>query len=96
VLHGATTAESRQCFFLFIFSRLTFGVLWHSVATKPAMKTMLRKLEKDAILRARCDSRLKQNVGRVALLQQLDESDIIRIACAAYVQKFVPANPFGN
>lgn len=65
--------------------------MWHSVATKSNMKTNLKKLSKDAILRARCDSRLKQNVERIAYVQQLDESDIVRIACAAYVQKFQAA-----
>lgn len=55
------------------------------------MKT-LKRLSKDAILRARCDARLKENVNRVAYLQQLDESDIVRIAVAAYVQKFQGAS----
>jgi hypothetical protein len=61
------------------------------------MKTeTLRKMAKDAILRARCDARLKEDVSRVAYLQRLDESDIVRIAVANYVQKFQGAPSFGN
>jgi hypothetical protein len=79
-----------------IFLKLTpyavCGTTWLQIGN---MKTNLKRLAKDAILRARCDSRLKENVEKIAYLQQLDESDIVRIACAAYVQKF-QANAIGS
>ena len=55
-----------------------------------------QKPAKTAVLRARCDSRLKSDVWQVALLQRLDESDIVRIAVANYVQKIQSAGqPLG-
>jgi len=40
------------------------------------------------MLRARCLPSLKQEVAQVAMLQGLDESDIVRIACTRLVQQF--------
>lgn len=52
-------------------------------SNKPATRK-----NKEEIIRARCDSSLKQSIYNVAMLQQLDPSDIIRMACAAYVNRF--------
>lgn len=43
---------------------------------------------KTEVLRARCDSRLKEDVERVAYLKQLDSADIIRIAVSDYIRRF--------
>lgn len=50
--------------------------------------TTTQKPTKEAVIKARCDSGLKRAVDQIAMLQQLDSSDIVRIAVAAYVQKF--------
>lgn len=46
------------------------------------------RMNKNAILKARCKTEMKEAVDRVALHQQLDHSDIIRIAVATYLQNF--------
>jgi len=49
---------------------------------------MKKRANKEEMLRARCLPSLKQEVAQVAMLQGLDESDIVRIACTRLVQQF--------
>ena len=56
--------------------------LWHKLTT--SMKRPLKK----QVIRARCEPSLKEQIERVAYLQQLDPADIIRVACAQYVHRF--------
>lgn len=49
---------------------------------------MKSRLKKNSVIRARCDVNLKLSIERIAAINQLDPSDVIRIACANYVQKF--------
>jgi hypothetical protein len=51
------------------------------------------KLKKSEMVRFRCEPMLKMEVRQVALLKQLDDSDIIRIALRDYIDKF--RNPNG-
>ncbi len=46
------------------------------------------KAAKKEMIRARCDESLKNDITRVAMLKQLDEADIIRIACFNFVQQY--------
>lgn len=71
--------------FLALFGIAVNADLWLICAQM--MKTT--KQSKPEILRARCTDDLKRNVERVASIQQLDEADIVRMACAAYVAKFM-------
>lgn len=43
---------------------------------------------KTAVIRARCEETLKSDLDLVAALKHLDSADIIRIACAEFVEKF--------
>ncbi len=49
---------------------------------------VMNKRNKDGEIRARCDLALKKDVNQVAIFMGLDDSDIIRMACTAFVQKF--------
>lgn len=49
-----------------------------------------RRRVKTEFIRARCDEELKNSIYHVAFLQRLDASDIVRMACADYVQKLLP------
>lgn len=53
----------------------------------------MKRLNKSAVIRARCAASLKQDIERVAYFQQLDAADIIRIACSRYVAAFSPQTP---
>jgi hypothetical protein len=46
---------------------------------------------KSAMLRARCEPELKEDVATIARFKMLDEADVIRIACARLVQQFKAA-----
>jgi hypothetical protein len=46
------------------------------------------KIKKAALIRARCSLELKLAIEQVAAIQQLDSSDIVRMACNHYVLKF--------
>lgn len=48
----------------------------------------MRRIAKGTVIRARCDGGLKRQLEQVAAIQQLDVSDIIRIACTSYVLRF--------
>lgn len=43
---------------------------------------------KEAVIKARCDSSLKKEVEQVAFIQELDVADIVRKAVRQYVQDF--------
>lgn len=50
---------------------------------------------KTEILRARCTLEMKRDVNQIAELQQLDEADLVRIACANLIRQFKqPSVPF--
>lgn len=49
---------------------------------------MTAKPAKDAEIKARCAHELKESLEQLARFQQLDLSDIIRIACHQYVTQF--------
>lgn len=49
---------------------------------------MTKRPNKDAVIKARCDANLKKAVDEVAMFQQLDTADIVRIAVSTYVHKF--------
>lgn len=48
---------------------------------------MKQKPAKDAEIKARCSHELKRSIEQLARFQQLDASDIIRIACAQYISQ---------
>jgi antitoxin component of RelBE/YafQ-DinJ toxin-antitoxin module len=55
---------------------------------------MKNRTKKTELLRSRCEPTLKREVVQVAMFQGLDESDIVRIACMQFVQKFKqPTHP---
>lgn len=47
----------------------------------------MKRLPKSALLRARCQPGLKDELERIALIQNLDLSDVIRIACHCYADR---------
>lgn len=53
----------------------------------------MKKPAKTALIRARCNPALKSDIAQVAMLKQLDEADIIRIACSVFVQQFKNPTP---
>lgn len=56
----------------------------------------MRRILKKELIKARCDAGLKRQLEHVAILQQMDVSDIIRIACAAYVLKYQQPNYYAE
>jgi antitoxin component of RelBE/YafQ-DinJ toxin-antitoxin module len=60
---------------------------------------MMKKPAKTEMIRARCDQRLMMEIQQVALLKQLDMADIVRMACANFIQQIKnhnAANISGN
>lgn len=47
----------------------------------------MKRANKDAVLRARTETDLKREVEWAAGIERLDEADIIRKACAEYVNR---------
>ncbi len=50
------------------------------------MNTNRLKPPKTSVLRARVTERLKEDVARVCVIQQLDEADVVRIGVNNYIQ----------
>jgi antitoxin component of RelBE/YafQ-DinJ toxin-antitoxin module len=48
---------------------------------------MTARPKKKAVLKARCDDALKEQVEQLAHTNQLDSSDIVRIAVVNYLQQ---------
>lgn len=59
----------------------------------PVMKISLQKQAKNEVLRARCDSQLKNSVIQIANIFGVDESDIVRIAIKQYAKNISEKNP---
>jgi hypothetical protein len=56
---------------------------------------MNRKSGKTEMLRVRCEPRFKQEIRQIAILKQLDDSDIVRIAVNDYIQRVKTAASIG-
>src|SRR5690606_29782277 len=72
------------------------GGFWNSVKINVAHIGSMRRRIKDELIKARCDAGLKRQLEHVAVLQQMDVSDIIRIACSAYVLKYQQPNYYAE
>ena len=62
------------------------------ITKEPKTEVLRIKPLKGEVIRARCSDDLKRAVERIALIQQLDTADIVRIAVATYVQNFRQAH----
>lgn len=54
------------------------------------------KGRKTETLRCRVDRQLRSDLEFVARIQVIDLSDVVRIACTSYVQKFAPKGLRGH
>lgn len=53
-----------------------------------AKKTIMSRIPtKTEVLRVRVEPRFKQDVRQIAILKELDDSDIVRIAVKDYIQR---------
>lgn len=45
------------------------------------------KKPKNAVIRARCEDALKEQIEDIARMQKIDPADVIRIACESYAAR---------
>jgi hypothetical protein len=85
-------SEHYRTSFIFIIVIHNQGLLF--VNKRDTLCHNMTKLPKTGTLRTRCEPQLKARLQNVAAIQQIDLSDVVRIACVRYVEQFSnPAMP---
>lgn len=59
-----------------------------NATTQQTQFRVLGRRPKDKIIRARCSAVLRERLDRIAMMRDIDVSDVIREACAVYATQF--------